>query len=538
MRWGSRRGEPKAGCSTHENRPTSLRNRHCIVTGIKPSQPAQPSAFQRRGFALLTLVMLLLFVVRVAGPSNLMDNDQERPASYVMDAVLHGHWWCQVDWTGDIMSKPPLFTWIGAVATLPIGHANLASLYFPCLVAMLVTVALIFRFGCNRFGYAAGFLAGLMYLAAPSGVKHIALARTDALFAATIALTALMGYRAWTTGRGWPWFWVAAALATLTKGPLGVLLGAMGLLVVIWEKVSRRSGNVDSESPDVGRQGGMRSRRQFWLSQLAGLALFCLIAFGWFWLAYQQSGQAFIDKVIGRELVGHMVSDEHGTFGIGFVKAPLYWLSRFLPWSLLALIGLWRVVKHPAAEPGERTFERFLFCWIVGGLLLFSLAKHQRGDLPLPLYAPAALLAGREVARWWKDWELNRVIRRSLIAVGVALALYTVYLHVAFARTWEVQQSEDVELFAKQLARDASLPTLLHVDSPYALQFHLNTMNRAVSFEEAATALTSADPYAVAVVDVPRLREVLGSATQLHEWGSCAGSQQDSQVMILSNRPR
>jgi len=508
----------------------------------EPSSSVVPPFPLWRGYVLLTVVTAILFIVRAMGPSNLLDNDQERPAAYVMDVVLHGNWACQTDWTGDIMSKPPLFTWIAALATLPVGRANLVSLYFPCFLALLLTVGLLFGMGRRPFGFAAAFLAALTFLASPSGVKHIALARTDALFAATVALTAFLGYRAWVGGRGWPAFWCAAALATLTKGPLGLLLGALGLMAMAWERIpglrgGKVAGGESVEDRDGPRPGGVSAGFP-WIQHLVGVGLFLLIAGGWFWLAYRHSGQAFIDKVIGRELVGHMVSDEHGTFGIGFVKAPLYWLSRFLPWSLLAVVGLWRVARHPATVPDERRFERFLFCWIVGGLTVFSLAKHQRGDLPLPLAAPAALLAGRELARWLRSWDAEKLVRRSLAAVGVALALYTLYLHTVFARTWEARQSEALESFARTLALDSSLPPLLHVDDPYALQFHLNTMNRRVSFESAAEALASGEPVAVAVGDVERLRTTVGDSATLHSWGSCPGSDRDSAVSVLSNRPK
>ncbi|OQY64577.1 MAG: hypothetical protein B6D47_13175, partial [Rhodocyclaceae bacterium UTPRO2] len=56
-------------------------------------------------------------------------------------------------------------------------------------------------------------------------------------------------------------------------------------------------------------------------------------------------------------------------------------------------------MRHPAVDAAARRFERFLFCWIVGGIVLFSLASHHRGDLLLPLWPAAALLAGREMAR-------------------------------------------------------------------------------------------------------------------------------------------
>ncbi len=526
------------------------------------AEPSTPLRAEQSPFAphlLLTLlagITFLLFIVRVTGPSNLMDNDQERPASYVLDAVLNGHWFCQCDWTGDIMSKPPLFTWLAAVATLPVGHGNLGSLYFPCLVAMLLTVGLLFRFGSDHFGWRVAFIAGLMYLAAPSGVKHITLARTDGLFAATIALTAFMAFRAWTGRGSWVWFWFAAALATLTKGPLGPVLGAMGLLAAGWEAwsparprpssscLSSKQGITKDEDDGRGRSvSGLNdgNRRKASLpSMIAGVALFILITGGWFWLAYREAGQPFIDKVIGRELVGHMVSDEHGTFGIGFLKAPLYWLSRFLPWSLLAVVGLWRVFRHPATEAKQRRFERFLACWILGGLLLFSLAKHQRGDLPLPLYPPAALLAAREVARWLRRWPDAMLVKRSVTAVLAALVFYAGYLHTVFARTDEVRESEGVESLARQLKppRADLVPELfLHVDSPYALQFHLNTMNRSVSFEIAAGTLESDEPVVVAVANAQHLQSLLTNGGQLIVVGRWPETG-EARVQVVANRGR
>ena len=496
---------------------------------------AAVSAAPRPGSTIVLLagLTLLLFALRVSGPSDLTDNDQERPAAYVMDVVLHGHWWCQTDWTGEVMSKPPLFTWIAALATLAAGHANLWSLYFPGLVAIALTVVLLFLFGRNRFGWAAGFLAGLLYLVSPAGAKHIALARTDGLFAATVALTGLLGFLAWQRGRGWTGFWLAAALATLTKGPLGVLLGSMGMLAVIWERFDRRSTGRrhDTRTADVERASRLGP------AHLIGIALFLTITLGWFWLAYQQCGQGFIAKVVGRELVAHVVSPEHGSFGIGFVKAPFYWLTRFLPWSIVALVGLLRVWMHPAADEMERRFERFLFCWLLGGLLIFSLATHQRGDLPLPLDPPAALLAGREIARWLRHWTSKQLLLRALATAVLVFGAYAPYLHVVFARTSEARRSEGIQSLARRLAGDSSLPPLLHVDDPYALQFHLNAMNRAVSFEAAARALAAEQPRSVALTDVAALRSAVGGTTTLYRLSTCSASEKDASVTILSNRP-
>ena len=58
-------------------------------------------------------------------------------------------------------------------------------------------------------------LKGEAVVLAPMMSKHIALVRTDALFALVVALGAFAAQRAWERGGGWAPFWFWAALATL-----------------------------------------------------------------------------------------------------------------------------------------------------------------------------------------------------------------------------------------------------------------------------------------------------------------------------------
>jgi hypothetical protein len=134
------------------------------------------------------------------------------------------------------------------------------------------------------------------------------------------------------------------------------------------------------------------------------------------------------------------------------------------------------------------------------------------------LYAPAAVLAARELARWLARWSDPALVKRSVGALLAVFALYSVYLHTVFARTDEVRDSEGVEALGRKLKAESSrteLDSMLHVDSPFALQFHLNTMHRAVSFEAAATAFAQDQPTLVAVADLERLQEVMGERSKL-----------------------
>lgn len=432
--------------------------------------------------ALVVLLAAVLFALRLAGPPNLMDNDQERPASYVVDAVQNGHWAVQYDWMGGVSSKPPLYTWLAAIPTLALGRISYVSLYLPAFLSVLATALLILRRGGARFGPAAGLAAAVTFLVSPIMSRQVALARTDALFMLTVALAALAAYDAWVRGTGWIRFWLLAALVMLAKGPLGILLAAGGLCAGLWEK--------PPSSPGPARR-----------EHFVGVLLCLAITLGWASLAYRAAGQAFVDRVLKRELVGHLVAGDKGEAPLRYFYEPaLYFLHRFAPWSLVACVAFWRVVRRPAADPGERRFERFLFGWFFAGLVVFCLAPHQRGDLLSPIIPPVALLGGRELARWLARLAPARRAAGSAAAMLALLAVNAAYYLTRGNDVW-VRRTVGMEQLAREIREKAGDAPLVHTDTPYTLQFYLNTMQTLVPPEEAARLLTGSNKVYVASCD-------------------------------------
>lgn len=480
---------------------------------------------------LFTGLAFLFLFLRLGGPSNLTDNDQERPASYVLDALQNGHWAVQYDWTGDITSKPPLYTWIVAGLSLAAGGASRWTLYLPCTLAMLGSALLIARSARAAFGSRAALLAGVFLLANPLSAKLVALARTDALFTFCVTLTATLAHGAWErqqqgprrgprTGArgGWLQAWLGATLATLTKGPLGLILGFAGLLAAFRE---RRDG----------------TRAPWSKTHLAGLGLLLLLAGGWFWLAYRAAGDPLIAKMIRSELVGHAVNRSGAIPGTGLVLVPAYFLSRFVPWSLLAFWGLAWALRRPETRPEARLLQRFAAAWLLTGIVVLGLASHQRGDLVAPLMPAGALLAAVPAARFVATWTLPRLMT---LAAGVPLVLgLGIHGQHLLHRRAIHTESEGLQQLARDFLRHGGDPGRLeHLDAPYALQFQLGTMHRAIGFEQAAQLLRTNATVAVAVVDLPRLEALLGpESAQLRTVASWPTGT-EARVRIVARRSR
>src|SRR5262249_29380928 len=154
----------------------------------------------------------------------------------------------------------------------------------------------------------------------------------------------------------WIWFWAVGALATLAKGPLGLLLGALGLLAWFWKL---RPTSLESAEPAAaGARGKTRGPLNFWLSQFCGVGLYAVLCGGWFIAAYLKMGKPLLGVMLGQELVGHIVQEKGGGLFSQFYLPFLYVCRCFVPWVLLSLLGFYRLFRAPAEEPSARRFER------------------------------------------------------------------------------------------------------------------------------------------------------------------------------------
>ncbi|MEK6775904.1 MAG: glycosyltransferase family 39 protein [bacterium] len=407
--------------------------------------------------------------------------------------IRNGNWICPHDAYGTVISKPPLLAWLAAVSTLPFGVLNQFSLYIPSALALIGIALLLLREGRERFGWRAGLWAALAYLLCPLADRHLTTARYDVLFAFGVTWGAFSAFRAWERGKGWTEFWLAATFATMAKGPLALPLAASGLAAAYWESLSAQPWRVKG-------------------SHLSGVLVFLSVTGGWFGLAYWQEGQVLVHRMIGGELMGHAMGKGSVAIGTGVLRTLRTFFSNFLPWSLLLFPAGWRILRHPAQDPNERRFERFVFCWFAASILIFSLGAHQRFRLLHPVLPPSALLAGREAARLTRRLRPGRFLGFIAGLSGTALLALFVYHHILLGDSRSVRETVAGRHIAASIRSmvDSGTPVFFAPATPFAVQFYLNRSDQEVSHEKAVEILRTDETAILVTMDVAKLLEIAG----------------------------
>jgi 4-amino-4-deoxy-L-arabinose transferase-like glycosyltransferase len=330
------------------------------------------SVSPRRLSLLLALVAALL-VFRL-GAVPLLGPDEPRYARVAVEMHRVGEWVTPTLQGAPWLEKTPLYYWLAGGFFTVLGETETAA-RLPSVLAALLLVGMTALVGTRLFGGASGLHAGFVAGTSLLPFAYGRAASMDMLLAATVtAAIGLAGLR--LVGRGGSGAAVGAAafagLATLAKGPLGLLLPVLVL-----------GGFVA-----LGRE--WRSLREL-LSPRA-IAAFAIVAVPWYAAILLDQGRHFIDVFILNHNVERFTSTIHHHPGPFWYYLPLL-LAGLFPWSGLAVPALFGI------HPREERADRLVLLWLVLPLVFFSLAGSKLPGYILPCVPPLALLMGRAADR-------------------------------------------------------------------------------------------------------------------------------------------
>jgi len=206
---------------------------------------------------------------------------------------------------------------------------------------------------------------------------------TDMFLASAISLS-LFGFflsysqqeRPWLRRLGYVAMPVFSAIAVLAKGPVGLVLP--GLVIVVFLLLQGQLWVVLRQMP-----------------MLAMALLFFAVATPWYALAAQAHGMAFLGGFFGFSNLERYTSVLYGHAGPWYFYLP-WCLLLLLPWSFywplaVARLGYWRLGWR-RKQPRASQLAPFCLVWFLVVLLFFSAAATKLAGYILPLVPAGALL--------------------------------------------------------------------------------------------------------------------------------------------------
>jgi 4-amino-4-deoxy-L-arabinose transferase-like glycosyltransferase len=277
-------------------------------------------------------------------------------------------------------AKPVMLYWLQRASYAAFGVSEWSA-RFPSVLASWLTILLTYELARRMFGRGTGLLAGIVLA---SAIEFCMLAHAATPDATLLLFTVLTFFLFWMghengSRRWWTWTAAACGLAALTKGPVGVALP--GLVLLLYFAWNREPGRL----------------LDWKLLRAAGV--FLLVAGPWYGLVTSETRGEWAKAFFLNENVNRALTSMEDHSGPVFYHAAAL-LALFAPWSVFLAGTVWFGVKETVSNANEVRPHRFLICWFGAYLVFFSLVRTKLPNYVLPLYPALAILTARFLTRW------------------------------------------------------------------------------------------------------------------------------------------
>ncbi|MGA1021572.1 MAG: ArnT family glycosyltransferase [Candidatus Puniceispirillaceae bacterium] len=373
-------------------------------------------------YALLALVTITVFTGQHLVPP--MDRDESRFAQASRQMLQSGDY-VTIRFQDELRAKKPAgIYWLQSASAALLGDADIASYRFVNLLALLVSIFMLYHIGLRLYEPAIALAASTAFASGFLVLAESHLAKTDTV------LMLLVMIQQWALMRiyldrdkaatkpppDWIFFWAALAAGILVKGPVAPAIAILTIgSLVLWHRGTR------------------------WVKPLRiwrGLILMAVICLPWAILVTIATDGAFLDIAVTGDFLAKVKSgqESHGA-------PPLTYLALFgvLLWPASMLLPS-AVLHFKSMLAHDRT--RFLLAWLVPFWVLIELIPTKLPHYPLPVVPAAVLLL---------LWSVDRVV--TLSSVRQKLYLSGQYLFLAFGMVLVAAVMAAAVMFGGQTVR-------------------------------------------------------------------------------------
>lgn len=361
---------------------------------------------------------MLLFTVLFwrLGDATFWDPDEAHYAQTTRELIASGDWLAPYYNDQPFFDKPVLFHLLQALPMQALGPSEAAARLVPALAALAI-VATTWWLGVTLASAEVGLTAALLLTVNPSLFALARYAILDTVFtaflfggAALVTVAALRDRPRLQYGG-----YVLIALATLTKGPLALVLCGLTFPIAIIASANAR-------------------RRLLALRWVVGVVIVTVIAAPWFLYMLRRFDGAFIE--------GYFLNENLRLFGQPMYQGqPPWWfylqviVLGMLPWTGLFVGRLYDDARAVGRRNRPDAFEVVLWSWIAAIVFFFSLSSFKLDHYVFPATPALCLLC----ARAWTSLRASapdpatagarfgsRLIGPMLIVAGVVIGFLIV----------------------------------------------------------------------------------------------------------------
>lgn len=351
---------------------------------------------------ILTLLFLSLLLFLVGNQSlPITDTAESNYALTSKEMVLSGDWMSPQIYGNYWYDKPIFYYWLLSSSFAVFGFNEFAA-RLPAALFGTANVLFIYWFTGKAFSKKAALPAALIFL---SSLETWLLSKaiiTDSTLFFFMSASVAFFYLGYMENRNYYYLcYVFAGLATLTKGPIGILLpGLACFLFLIYQK------NVKEI---------LRAKL------FTGLLLFLAVTLPWYGMMTAIHGKDFLLNFLGVHNFLRATVSEHPSQNKWYYYLLIY-LAGFFPYSFVLPISLYKKWKSKALDlraAGEGVHLLVIYGFTV--FLFFQLIATKYTTYTFPTLFPLSILSG--VLYTEKPWVPKVALGSTALFVGLTLLL-------------------------------------------------------------------------------------------------------------------
>ncbi len=442
----------------------------------KNSQLSTPILY----WAVILILSLIALRLVSLGLYPLYDTTEARYGEMARIMLETNNWITpQFDYNIPFWGKPPLQTWISALSFSWLG-VNEFSARLPHFICGLITCVLTFSLTKSLTNKHSAIFSLLIITSSLGFILAIGMVMTDSalLMANTMAMvTFWQCYSKKDKIFFGHLFFIALALGMLIKGPVAVVFIIISLVCwSIWQKCFYHAIKA--------------------LPWISGMLLFLILTLPWYiWAEIRTPG--FLEYFIfGEHIQRFLVSGWQGDlYGTAHVKPRgmiwLYWLVCASPWSFIALgllVKKYRGIKLPHSKGTIKGVNKYLICWMISPLLLFTFAGNILPIYVLPGFSALAVLVAIN-SQWKKSSNYLALASFCILAIMIIIL-----------RTGVMNKKSEVYLLGENRSFSQSTQLYYWKKRPFSAQFYSKGQAQLLDDKEKLrTLLTSNEAFSIAI---------------------------------------